>query len=478
MALAPVHLLVVISSALGGLQCNHDAHRHRQPAVRAPTRTCAPLALAARRTKAAAAPPKPIESFADLGASALIENLHAMGCDVPMESQALAWSPLRDTTRDVAIISEAGSGKTLAYLVPLVERLLAGAGAGGDRLFVVVPTHDLVGQVCQVARDLCDGAPLSVVAVDAGGLPRGTPRADIVVGTPARCAKLLAGGGGGSGKKKAAGRAGSGERSGEGLLTVVFDEADFMLAGVRTKGGKSGGVENPAANILNTLRRSSKPRPAAAAASRAAEDARALPRVVFVSATVPGQGKSSIGSYLDTRFPQLQWVRSTGAHRPVATLSSEFEAVADRKERDEALVRWCEGAAAAGERTLVFANSAARAEEAQRVLVRAGLSKALVFHPNVPQDAREAALERFSKSRAGLLVCSGLAARGIDLPEVALVVEYQTAPNIVEHMHRVGRTARAGRPGRSVSLIDPDAAKEAALVAEVRRCRDGGWKYL
>ena len=93
-------------------------------------------------------------------------------------------------------------------------------------------------------------------------------------------------------------------------------------------------------------------------------------------------------------------------------------------------------------------------------------------------DEREASLKRFAAAADGLLVCSGLAARGIDLPEVALVVEYQTAPNVVEHMHRVGRTARAGRTGRSVSLVDPGSKKDAALVAELQRCRQGGWKYL
>ena len=77
-----------------------------------------------------------------------------------------------------------------------------------------------------------------------------------------------------------------------------------------------------------------------------------------------------------------------------------------------------------------------------------------------------------------MLVCSGLAARGIDVPDIRLVVQYQMAPNLIEHMHRVGRTARAGREGRAVSLVNSQSKGEMALVAEIQRCVRGGWKYI
>ena len=85
---------------------------------------------------------------------------------------------------------------------------------------------------------------------------------------------------------------------------------------------------------------------------------------------------------------------------------------------------------------------------------------------------------RFGSSADRILVCSGLGARGIDLPDVALVVEYQMAPNIVEHVHRVGRTARAGKAGRAVSLVHEESANEAAIIKEIERCSAGGWKFL
>ena len=78
------------------------------------------------------------------------------------------------------------------------------------------------------------------------------------------------------------------------------------------------------------------------------------------------------------------------------------------------------------------------------------------------------------------LLCSWskwLKPRGL-LPGVALVVEYQLAPNVVEHVHRVGRTARAGREGEAVSLVSAQSQSEEALVSEVERCVRGGWKYV
>ena len=122
-------------------------------------------------------------------------------------------------------------------------------------------------------------------------------------------------------------------------------------------------------------------------------------QVVFVSATVAGQGTGSIGSYLDDRFPNLRWIRSKGAHRPVSALSSQFLTVADATERRLELLRLCE---ARRGRTLVFANSASRAVEASRALAQAGM-EAPAFHPDVPPAEREILLSRFAASADGRL---------------------------------------------------------------------------
>lgn len=474
----------------------HPLLRAQRPSI---VRARTPLALA---RKASTPPPPPPETFSELGltSAALQETLEAMDCVKPMEAQVLSWPSLRDSDKDVALISEAGSGKTLAYLVPLIDRLLSSSANGPFRhvLYVVVPTQDLAAQAMNVATDLCTALSLTFAYADDLSKAR---KADIVVGTPGSALALLTSGSG-SKRSEKGGRGGSSKggrgrdnqrrpkNAGRGArreprpaasasasaavtasaprpeaLTIVMDEADFLLAGVRVRGGKANA--SPAAKLLDELRRRGNKAgraPSQTATAESDDDADGAParpatapaptpRVVCVSATVPGQGAASVGAYLDARFPALKWVRSAGAHRPVASLTSDFETVADQRAREAALLRLC---AAREGRTVVFANSASRAEEAHRLLATAGGltsgSTLFVFHPNVPPATRGTSLERFSRTRDGVLVCSGLAARGIDLPDVALVIEYQTAPNLVEHVHRV-RSSRVPRPSTTPQHI-------------------------
>ena len=477
----------------------------------------------------------PPATFAELGCNpALVTALESDSIVQPMEAQLLAWEALKDgTDTDVTLIAEAGSGKTLAYLLPLLDTMLSSQNAGQPcgSLLVVVPTHDLVSQVLRVASSVCALTTLKVSSADD---PKVASKADVVVGTPKAAAELICGRTGVAtrGKPVAArgthGVDGAHRRSPQ---TIVFDECDFMLAGVRKTGSKAGA--SPAARILDAVRRSSKARGkggrsgnGSAARTRSdlsSEDDESGPqarphpqpvRVLFVSATVPGQGGRSVGAFLNERFPSMRWVRTGGAHRPVATLHAEFAPVADSKEaRGNALVELC---AMREGRTLVFANSVARANDAYKRLAAENLD-AEVFHPDVPYEQRERALERcthhhfyahehkprvrlacptpcareghqsmchpqpvtarkrrdyapkrlafmgfgfershlwharalrFRKQKLGLLVCSGLAARGIDLPEVEMVgvcMNRHSAHMHAFHVHQAGYM-------RSVSL--------------------------
>ena len=130
---------------------------------------------------------------------------------------------------------------------------------------------------------------------------------------------------------------------------------------------------------------------------------------------------------------------------------------------------------AAGAR--VCQRAPAQAEGVRRLLDGSGVPCGL-YHPNVPPEARRAALRALEAEGSGVLVCSGLGGRGLDVDSVGTVVQYQLAPHMVEYMHRVGRTARAGRPGHAVSLVNRDSPTEQALVAEVQRCERGAWKFV
>lgn len=498
-------------------------------------------------------PPPPPDSFQDLGcSSSILEALEAECIHAPMEAQYLAFDVLRHSQTDVALVAEAGSGKTLAYLVPLLDQLLQLRTAGRNRsrmLYVVVPTHDLASQVLRVARRIAALTPLTIADAESAQHMSKSAMADAASGSKAKGTEsgkaLGAEGSRGSGRGEPAtdqvGDGGSGRVgkrvdgsspdviigtanacaamitsavkriSGRPAVTIVFDECDVLLAGVRATGSKA--AASPAGAILDAVRKGAKRGPSAAGKASeggvtpqeasadwhlrdlselevpdapagmggsigrdGAGGEPAAPRVVFVSATVPGQGASSLGSYLDGRFPGIKWVRTVGAHRPLPKLRCEFMDVGESSdERAAVLLSLCREAQ--GSKTLVFASSAARAEDAWRVLDVAGL-KPRLFHPDVPLGTREQTLAAFAMEPHGVLVCSGLAARGIDLPEVALVIEYQMAPNLVEYMHRVGRTARAGREGRAISLVRPTSKNEAALVSQIQRSVAGGWKFF
>jgi len=436
----------------------------------------------------------------------------------------------------------------MAYLLPLIQRVWEAEERGdkeSGQVAVVVPTQDLAVQVLKQARQLCDGGPLT--CADAAGEARGS---HVLVGTPSTMVQCL----------------GRSFRDRPGELTLVLDEADMLLSGVKKTatssdrpvvklldgvkprvrsamrraklsaskpkvvqaeaGGrpakaakaakmrpgdwtcpscsaavfaskdacfkcgeakpeeaakpKAKGAAKGAANLPHPSRRVSEPeraaKPEGEAPAGVRRDKPAPPpaQLVLVSATVPAQGGRSVGNYVAERFPTIRWLRSEGAHRPLGRLSSEFVDVADRKDRQARLL---ELAGSRTNRTMVFANTVAQAAGVARLLTDGGIECGL-YHPDVLGPARRAALATFAKDELGVLVCSGLGGRGIDVDKVGTVVQYTLATNMVEYMHRVGRTARAGRSGHAINLVNRDSAAEQALIAEVQRCESGDWKFV
>jgi superfamily II DNA/RNA helicase len=384
-----------------------------------------------------------------------------------LEVQQLAW-PVISTGSDAVIISEAGSGKTLSYLLPLVQLLLDPPDeARASRAVVALPSADLALQVLRVAQQLTKGTRLVCAPAASAGSPRGSC-GDVIVGTVPDCLPYVCE----VRDKKSA--------SAPPVLTrLVVDEVDILLAGLRRKGRAATG--QPVMQMLAEVRRGSRRAEKAVAASgvssrngfEALERERAH-QLVMVSATVPAQGDSSVGALINELFPSIQWVRSQGAHRPIERLASSFISVENEEQRREALLELVRNAP---NRTLVFANSAARANDVAKLLRAAGVA-AGAYHPGLDPAERAAAADAFNLAPAGVLACSGLAARGLDFAPVGLVVQYQLAPHMVEYMHRVGRTARAGREGAAVALVLSESESEAALVKEVQRCIRGSWKYV
>ncbi|KAL4422948.1 hypothetical protein ABPG75_009145 [Micractinium tetrahymenae] len=179
---------------------------------------------------------------------------------------------------------------------------------------------------------------------------------------------------------------------------------------------------------------------------------------VFVAATMPAEGERSVGAEIAARFPQAAWLAGRQLHQSKRAVEHAWRRVEGAEERAQALqdVVASDPALRAGRgRMLVFARDVASAESTAADLAGAG-TPVLRYHKAVPTAERAAALSRMCSEEGLVLVCTDAAARGLDVPDVSHVVQADFAQSAIDFLHRVGRTARAGKAGRVTSLFTPD----------------------
>lgn len=336
----------------------------------------------------------------------------------PIQAQAI---PLALAGRDVLGLAQTGTGKTLAFGLPLIQAL------GGQqnrpapktvRALVLAPTRELVNQIATALRPLGTGAHLSVATVvggvsinrQIGQLARGT---DLLVATPGRLIDLM-------------------DRGAVHLGTVrhlVLDEADQMLD----------------MGFIHALRRIApklgQPR-----------------QTMLFSATMPKLMEEIAGTYL-TDPARVQVSPPGQAVDKIAQSVHHLPAAAKPAMLRQILAQ------APGAPTLVFGRTKHGAEKLMKGLVADGFNAASI-HGNKSQGQRDRALQGFRDGTISILVATDVAARGIDIPDVACVVNYDLPDVPDTYVHRIGRTARAGRDGRAVALCAPE---EAGLLADIER---------
>jgi superfamily II DNA/RNA helicase len=377
-----------------------------------PTALRAPSAL-----EVPSAAPASAASFAGLGVPApLIASLAAEGIDAPFPIQA-ATLPDSLAGRDVLGRGRTGSGKTLAFALPLVARL-----QGGERLprrprgLVLVPTRELANQVLAVIDPLArrSGLRASVIFGGVGQSPqvealrRGV---DIIVACPGRLEDLI----------------------GQGFCTLgdveltVIDEADHMadlgfLPGVR--------------RLLDRTPRDGQ-------------------RLLF-SATLDNGVDVLIKRYLQN--PVTHSVDPVAASAPAMDHHVFTVAHADKA----AVVQELAGGM---ERSVLFMRTKHTAKRLARQLTAAGIP-AVELHGNLSQGARERNLAAFSEGSTRVLVATDIAARGIHVDEVALVVHVDPPAEHKAYLHRSGRTARAGASGSVVTLALPEQMADVRTLTK------------
>ena len=353
--------------------------------------------------------------FASLGLGpALIRAASELGFaqPTPIQSEAI---PALLRGADLRAMAQTGSGKTAAYALPLLQRLAAAPTptTRKTRLLVLVPTRELAAQVGELMRSLAQHLEQRLkVAIVFGGVSinpqmmglRGG--ADVVVATPGRLLDLLT---------HNALKLGA-------VQALVLDEADRLL---------DLGFADELSRILATLPPQRQ--------------------TVLCSATFP-EAVQTLASTL-MREPVVVDVPAPPTSEPVI----EQRAYAVDSSRRTQLLRHL-FKEQAWKRAMVFVATQYAAETLSAKLYKSGVF-ATPFHGGLSQGARTEALDEFKAERWDMLITTDLAARGIDIAQLPVVVNFDLPRSAVDYLHRIGRTGRAGESGLAVSFVS--AATEA-----------------
>ncbi|MGI3164616.1 DEAD/DEAH box helicase [Pseudooceanicola sp. 200-1SW] len=359
--------------------------------------------------------------FEDLGlAPGLTARLAEAGLTDPTPIQEKAI-PLALQGRDVLGLAQTGTGKTLAFGLPLMHRLLEQPGKPLPRAvkaLVLAPTRELVNQIADNLKIYAEGSRLKVRTVVGGQsinrqinmLERGC---DILVATPGRLIDLM-------------------DRRAVDLSHasyLVLDEADQMLD----------------MGFIHALR-------------RIAPHLGTPRQTMLFSATMPKQMEELSRAYLDN--PERVQVTPPGKAADKIEQSVHFLQKADKPGKLREILDRDPGAL-----TLVFGRTKHGSEKLMKGLVADGYNAASI-HGNKSQGQRDRAIKAFRDGTINILVATDVAARGIDIPGVAHVINYDLPEVPDNYVHRIGRTARAGREGEAHAFCAPD---EADLLRQIQK---------
>ncbi len=336
----------------------------------------------------------------------------------PIQNQAI---PLALEGHDILGLAQTGTGKTLAFGIPLVNALLPDPNKPKSKTakaLILAPTRELVNQIADSLRVLTKNTHLRVVTVVGGQsigrqinqLSRGT---DILVATPGRLIDLM-------------------ERGAVDLSAarnLVLDEADQMLD----------------MGFIHALR-------------QIAPHLGTPRQTMLFSATMPKPMEELSRAYLTN--PRRVQVSPPGKAADKVTQSVHF---VEKPKKPFKLRQILEEDMEA--LTLVFSRTKHGAEKLMKGLVADGFNAASI-HGNKSQGQRDRAIKAFREGKINVLVATDVAARGIDIPGVAYVINYDLPEVPENYVHRIGRTARAGREGEAIAFC---SAEEVNLLRQIQK---------
>ncbi|RWU08937.1 ATP-dependent RNA helicase SrmB [Pseudidiomarina gelatinasegens] len=350
----------------------------------------------------------------------LIDVLRAADINKPAKVQQ-AVIPAALEGHDLLVNSPTGTGKTLAFLLPAIQHLLdfPRRHPGSARILILAPTRELAQQIAEQADAFGETTNLKTVLIT-GGVNYGSQHQalqanhDIVVATPGRLLDLI----------------GADQYELESVEWLVIDEADRML---------DMGFTSAVKQLVN--------------------EARNLKQTLLFSATLD----------------------STGVQRFSAEIQKEPQQITidpPKRERGKIVQRWYQADTAAhkfkllerilGEykgRRIIFVRTRERVEELAGKLQSAGV-KTLTLRGDMPQSDRQRIIARMEKFEDSTLIATDVAARGIDIDDIEVVINFDLPKQADVYLHRIGRTARAGKSGVAVALVE---AHDAELLGRIER---------
>ena len=365
------------------------------------------------------------ETFEDMGLHAkVLIALAGMGAETPFPIQA-STIPAAMSGRDVLGRGKTGSGKTIAFTVPLVQKLIAAGSVprkpGKPRALILAPTRELADQIDRTVNGIAKAVGFYTACIY-GGVPQRKQEnamsrgVDIVVATPGRLEDLMA------------------QRIIDlsEVETMVVDEADHMCD----------------LGFIEGVRR----------IMRAAGDSQKL----LFSATLDREVDALVKEFL----PDPYVYEVPNEENDTANITHRVLTV-DPEDRSAVLLRLVQGEG----KSIIFTRTKMTAERLSESLTQAGVPAARL-HGDLNQNQRNRNLERFTKGACRVLVATDVAARGIHVDDVALVIQVDPPEEYKTYLHRSGRTGRANKEGTVITLIP--RSRRRRLEDLLRRAeRDG-----
>lgn len=358
--------------------------------------------------------------FHDLISDAQLHKaIDALGYEAPTPVQ-LAAIPAATAGKNLIVSSKTGSGKTAAFLLPAIQAMLAQRPVNplSTRMLILTPTRELARQIVKNAEQLLKFTSLKVGMICGGeelkyqkAMLRKNP--EIIVGTPGRLAEHVA------------------HQSTEfsGLEFLVLDEADRML---------DMGLSEDVLKITHSCR--------------------AERQTFLFSATMEQKGlRHLIKQVILGETEEIYIDEKPNAIKQQMLIADDF------KHKEKLLLALLQKGGF--EKAIIFTNTKARATQLDHFL-RYNKFRVGALHGDITQDQRRTTLDHFRQGRTSILVATDVAARGLDIPGVELVVNIDMAYSGDEYLHRIGRTGRANSEGRAVSMVD---AKEWNLTKSIER---------